>query len=350
MSNFNNVTRLGQANNTGSNEALFYERFSGRVDALFREQSKFIDRVATKEAVRGNDTISFDIHGILTGQYHAIAGEEIDPGQLALNKRSIGIDRPFWSGFTVDDGDRYVKAWQPDAEGVMETVSALTINYDKVVAQVITKAARSAGFVTGQDGGTSGGRTAGAGGNDAWNTAQIAGTLDNGLTTGASNASEWFTAIERAALVMDNKFIPEDSRYLAISPTTYHLLYPSTQGLQVMNRDYGGNGSLQRSDLRMIANFMLVKSTHLPSTDITSAPTGVHSANQTARTGDYTPTLGVAWHPQAIGCAISALPFTERSRQHRNFVDLFTTSYVMGHNVLRPECAVEITDKNLNAA
>jgi hypothetical protein len=132
---------------------------------------------------------------------------------------------------------------------------------------------------------------------------------------------------------MDEKNVPEDDRYAFLRPAQFAKII---KGLTAIDRDYvTANGSVATGKVYELAGFTLVKSNQIPSTNIASGPT--------AYQGDFSNTVGVCLHTDAVGTVklMDLQVELEYSAWHQGW--LIVSKYSMGHGILRPECSVELS-------
>ena len=65
-----------------------------------------------------------------------------------------------------------------------------------------------------------------------------------------------------AAQTLDEKEVPESDRFIVVKPAQFYML---TKVKDLINRDFGGSGSIKDVQLGSIANMPIKKSMNLPS-------------------------------------------------------------------------------------
>lgn len=185
---------------------------------------------------------------------------------------------------------------------------ALAYQWDKNVLQVGVLAARAAATVTGGNGGSA---------------------LTNAAygTDGATLASGIFNA----AQVLDEKDNPENDRYAFVKPAQYYLMAQTTN---VLNRDWGGSGVYADGKVLKVAGIHIVKTNHLPTTNITTGPV--------AYQGNFATTVGLVMTKAAVGTVKLLDLALESEYDTRRQGTLLVAKYAIGHGILRPEAAVEL--------
>lgn len=189
---------------------------------------------------------------------------------------------------------------------------ALAQTFDTQVAQVGVLAARASATVSGGNGGSV--VTA---------------------ATARTDADVLVAAIFDAVQAMDEKDVPANDRYVFVKPEQYYLLVNSSS--KAINRDYGndGNGSIAAGTIFRIAGAEIVMTNNLPSTDVTTGPT--------AYRGDFTDTAALVMQKGATGTVKLLDLAVEAAYQIREQGWFLVGKYAIGHGILRPECAVEIS-------
>ena len=143
-----------------------------------------------------------------------------------------------------------------------------------------------------------------------------------------------------AAQTLDEKDVPEEDRHVIVKPAQYYMLVQDTT---LLNKDWGGTGSLATANLPMIANMQIHKSNNLPNgTNITTKVDGENNSY----IGDFTDSVALVMNRQAVGTVKLFDLATEMSGKDFHIMyqgDLIVAKYAMGHGILRPDCAVEIS-------
>jgi hypothetical protein len=198
---------------------------------------------------------------------------------------------------------------------------ALSKKFDQTVARVVIKAARASANLTGGKGD------------------QFVDVTGSGSTTitGAKLAE----AIYAAAQKLDEADVPSEERYAVLSPANYYLLVQEVAKYTNAN----AVGSYVDGSVVRVAGVQIVKSNNLPSTNISTS-----EGNNGGYTGDFTGTVGVVFHKNAVG-TVKLLDLAVESEYKIELQGTFMVAkYAMGHGILRPECAVELTNTDTQQA
>lgn len=305
------VLSIGQVNGGGATDAMFLKVFSGEVMAAFETASVTRDKHFVRTIASGKSA-AFPATWKVTAGYHT-PGTEIVGQTSNVAERVITIDDLLLASVFIPNVDEAKNHF--DYRGIYsnECGVALGTNWDKNILQVMVLAARASATVTGAYGGTS---------------------LTSLTTLYKTSASDLVAGITAAAQAMDEKDIPASSpRFTYVKPAQYYLL-AATPNTLLVNGDYTkDNGDLSRTQIRRVANTQLVMTNNLPTTNIASGPT--------AYQGDFTKTAFVTTTADAVGTLKMLDLQSEMAYDIRRQGTLMVAKYLMGHGILRPECAVE---------
>ncbi len=253
--------------------------------------------------------------GTGSSEYHT-PGTMITGEQIAHAQKLINIDGLLIAPRFLAKIDEAMNHYDVRAMYTQDAGKALGEQFDRNVAQVIALAARASATITGGPVG------------DQINNVDVA-------EDDSTDANSLYQAAFSAQTILDNNNIPEDGRFLAVKPTAYNTL---VKGLTAVNELYvdGSNGSIAKGKVYELAGFQLVKSNQVPSTNVVTGPT--------AYQGDFSHTVGLAWHPSAVGTVklLDLAMDMEYSAFHQGW--LVVAKYAYGHGILRPEAAVELLD------
>lgn len=300
------VSRLGAINEGVDKTELFLKVFAGEVLTTF-EEVNVAEALHMTRAISSGKSAQFPVTGIATAAYHT-PGTEITGGSIKHAEKVITIDDLLLSSVFIANIDEAMNHYDVRSIYSMEVGRALAKQYDKNVLQVMALAARASATITGGNGGSQ---------------------LTNASygTDGAILAAGLFEANQK----LDEKDAPDNDRYALVKPAQYYLLVKTTD---VLNRDWGGSGSYAEGQVLKIAGLHIVKTNHLPSSNIATGP----SAYQ----GNFTNTKGIVIQKGAVGTVKLLDLATESEYDIRRQGTLIVSKYAVGHGILRPECAVEL--------
>lgn len=311
-------SRLGFVNGTGEDDAMFLKLFGGEVLTAFEEVNVMMGRHYVRTISSGKSA-QFPVTWKVNARYHA-PGEFIGGQTTKQAERVITIDDLLISDVfipTIDDAKNHY-----DVRSIFtnECGYSLSNTMDTNVLIMSVLAARAAAAITEGNGGST-----------------INGGAD--MTTNANSAL--LNALFTAAQTLDEKDIPEQGRYCVLKPAQYYKLVLDDKAI---NRDFtSGNGDVRTGKVFDIAGIEIVKSNHLP-TGVIAADTAAPGPRPLAKySGDFTDTVGVVQTNQAVGTVKLLDLATEGEYQINRQGTLLVAKYAMGHGILRPECAVELS-------
>ena len=203
-----------------------------------------------------------------------------------------------------------------------ELGKALAKTYDQNVAKVIANASRASTTLTGGSGG-------------------LVSTLASGNTASANvTGDEIAAAIYDIAQTFDERDIPPTDRFCVLPPAEYYKL--AETATRTVDTDFNpqGNGSFASGKIQQIAGIPVMMSNSVPQTN-RSAVTGENNTYS----GDDSKTIGLVFHKSAVGTVKLMDMKTEISGSDYNLMyqgTLMIAKYLLGHGVLRPECAATI--------
>jgi len=315
------ATRLGLVNNAGGgnfagDNAMFLKVWAGEVLTAFRKSTVF-EALHKVRTISSGKTAQFPIIGLNSASYHT-PGNQIIGNQQKVAEATVNIDDKLISSVFLPDIDEAKNHYDVRSQFSAEMGNALAYTYDKNVAAVIAKAARTAtNFNTDLPGGT---------------RIKIVATSKAAIT-GAQLATALFAAAQK----MDENNLPEGDRYCCLAPAEYYKLVQETT---VINRDWGGQGAYADGTVLKVAGIDIIKSNHLPTTNRSAA-----SGENNAYDADYTKSVALVWNPMCAGTVklMDLKMETTGGDVHALWQGTFmVASMALGTGILRPDCAIEI--------
>lgn len=305
-------SRLGQFNGTGDTDAGFLKVFSGEVLTAFRTKVVAMSRQMLRNISSGKSA-SFPATWKGTAGYHT-PGTQLLGTSIKSNERLIIIDDLLVADRSIAQIDEAKLHYEIRSEYSNDMGDALAQAFDRNSLQVMALAARAAATVSGGNGGT-----------------VVAGLPDLDSIIYSDVEEAVFDAVQ----ALDEKDIPDDNRYTFVNPQLYWALVAGSTKL--VNRDYNANpqGGYSAGVIKQIAGTELVKSNNLPRTNVTTGPT--------AYRGDFRNTIGLVTHRSAMGTVKLIDLQTEMDYLIDYQTTLMVAKYAVGHGILRPESAVELS-------
>jgi hypothetical protein len=343
-------SRAGQVNSGGAVDALFLKKFAGEILTTFEENNVF-KGLHTIRTIDSGKSAQFPVTGIASAAYYTPGQNIADSGNSYLsdikkNEVVITIDDVLLASTFLSSIDDVKNHYDIRSVYASELGKALATRFDTAIAKVFIAAARSAATITGgKDGGV-----LDVSANAMGNVSDGSDDGDNTDPTGAELVAALFTA----AQALDENDVPADGRFCVLRPQEYYKLITGGSGSLVIstsasNKDVGGSGSLASGSIAQVAGINIFKSTHIPSTDLSSTATGdgaasndVFGGSGAGYNGNFTNSIGIVAHPSAVGTVKLLDLATESEYQMERQGTLFVAKYAMGHGVLRPECAIEL--------
>ena len=308
------VSRLGQVNGSGDTDALFLKVFAGEVLTSFEKTNVMMGKHQVRTISNGKSA-QFPVMGRGSAYYHS-AGEQILGGSIKHAERIITIDDLLIAPTFIANIDEAKNHYDVRSTYTREMGNKLANTMDKHILQTGVLASRASKTIDDAD--------------------QFGGTqitdVDN--TSGDALAEAMF----EAARVLDEKDVPEDERYLFVRPAEFYAMARSTK---ILNRDWGGEGSYAGGNVIRVAGITIVKTNNLPSTTVASGSLEAGTGDKYA--GDYSDTVGLIMHPSAIGTVKLLDLGLESEYQISRQGTLMVAKYAVGHGILRPEAAIELS-------
>ena len=330
------VSRLGQVNASGDARALFLRLYAGEVLSAFEERNIFmpLHRVRT---IQNGKSAQFPLTGVSVAKYHT-PGQLIEADKIKHAERVVTVDDLLISSTFISNIDEAMNHYDVRSIYTREMGYALANASDKNVARIIAKAAS----IT--DATAAAAQFGASFGDEVYTTNVTIGTLTADALDGAKIAKAIYDALEE----FDKKDITQE-KIVVLPPQQYYALFgadANVNTLAYMNRDVGGSGSIATGAAPMIGGARVVMSNHIPTTDeSTTGATPDPLTNVGAYKADYSAVRGLVFTQDAAATVKLLDLGVESEYQIERQGNLMVAKYAMGHNILRPACAI-----TLNAA
>jgi hypothetical protein len=308
-------------NTFAAQNELFLKVFAGEVLQTFETTTVMKDKHMIRTITSGKSA-QFPVTGTATAAYH-VPGQDLASDGTYINaikhaERLISVDSLLTSSTFIDKLDEMKNHYDVRSIYSTELGRALANQFDKNLIGLAILAARvSTPVFTGAP-------------------------IGSVLSAAGYNGAGIVDALYLAAAAMDTKNVPSEDRYAVVTPNTYWSIVNSTDGLALIDRDFGGegNGSYYDGKLLKVAGFALVKSNNA------AAVLGQNVAGVTGQnnvySGNFSTTTCIAFQKGAIGTVKLMDLAMETDYDIRLQGNLMVAKYAMGSGILRPECAVEI--------
>ena len=253
----------------------------------------------------------------MSARYHERGTPILGSNNPPISEQIINVDDLLIADVAIDAIDELMLHFDVRTEYSFQMGEALALAYDDRVARIATLAARHAAMNKDQQGGSVISHT-------------------KAETDGQILADMIFLA----AQTLDEKDVDESDRHIIVKPAQYYML---TKVKDLIDRDYGGSGSIKDSKLESISGMKLHRSMRLPNgKNITERLRGEHNDYF----GDFTNTVGLIMNKQAVGTVQLREQKLQKTGADFNIIyqaDMMVASYLVGHGILRPECAIELS-------
>jgi hypothetical protein len=332
------VSRLGQFNASGDARALFLKLYAGEVLTAFEERNVFMPLHRTR-TIQNGKSAQFPLTGTASAKYHT-PGELIQADAVKHGERTVTVDDLLISSQFISNVDEAMNHYDVRSIYSKEAGFALSNTADKNIARILAKAASitdataaAAQFGTSFD-------------EEVYTSNVTIGALTADATDGSKIAKAIYDALEE----FDKKDITGE-KVCVLPPAQYYALFGADQAvnnLAYMNRDVGGSGSIASGTVPTIGGVKIMMSNHIPQTDesTTSAtPEPLTSTRSSAYKGDFSAVRGLIFTQDAAATVKLLDLGVESEYQIDRQGTIMVAKYAMGHNVLRPACAI-----SLNAA
>lgn len=307
-------SRIGLVNASGTNvKELFLKVFAGEVLTAFNE-TNIMQGLTMNRTITSGKSAQFPVMWKAAADYHTAGSELIGANAIKHQEKVINIDEMLISDAFIHELDEAMNHYDVRSEYSKQLGEALALRYDKNVLQTIILAARASSNFSSPDG--FGGTTITDAGND---------------TSGATLASSLFTA----AQTLDEKDVPETERYCVLRPKNYYLLASTTD---VINKDWDGAGSYSKGKVMEVAGITIFKSNNVPQSVING-----NTGENNTYSGTFSDVVGAVFHPSCVGTVKLRDLKMEMEYDIRRQGTLMLGKYAMGHGILRPESAIEIS-------
>ena len=302
------VSRLGQVNTAGADDALFLKQFGGEILTEFEEATAFKTRHFVRQ-IKNGKSAQFPLIGTVTSSMHT-PGNFIDGQQVPHNEMVISVDGLLVAPVFLAKIDELMNHYDVRGPYATEMGRELAQQYDKNVARTAIKAARATNVLTGRPGGS----------------VVSSATM---LTDGAELGKAFFAS----AQIFDEKKVGTSDRNGFFRPAQYYLI---AQQKDLINKDYNGAGSIASGRIETVAGIDLVKTNNVPSTNVTTGLTKYQ--------GNYAKTAGIIMNRFAVGTVQLMDIAMESEWEIRRQGTFLVAKMAVGSGILRPECAIEIAN------
>ena len=306
------LSRLGQINTAGADDALFLTQFGGEILTEFERTNVFKSRSFVRQISHGKSA-QFPMIGSVGSAYHT-PGEWIDGGAINHAQMILTVDGLLYSKLFIAQLDELENHYDVRGPYAAELGRELAKQFDMNVARMGILAARTTvNPLTGRAGGE---------------------TISNAAMDTSSTAIS--AALFSAAQKFDEKNVPEADRNAFFKPAHYYLCAADTN---LINKDWGGRGEIAKGSFESLAGLTIVKTNHLPTANDTA-----NAALKPAYQADYRGVVGLVMNKMAVGTVQLMDISLESAWEIRTQGHFMIAKMAVGHGKLRVECAIELKD------
>lgn len=348
------ASKLGAINSGADRRALFLKVFSGEVLTTYLGATQMLDKHMVRTITSGKSA-QFPVIGNASAKYHTPGTNIADSGNSLLSdvkhqEKVIAIDGLCLSAVFISNIEEMMNHYDVRAEYSRQMGYALASHFDKSVTNTVVAAARtSSPNITSLTG--SGGATLGGG--------------QKFLGSATPTQANLIDAIFQCAATLDKKDVPAEDRYVMLRPTEYYgLISAAGSSSWLASSDWNNPADARKGVVYEIAGMKVIKSTFLPSTDLSASGSSLQSdaaissdndvfgANGVGYGGNFSTTYGLVFHKGAAGTVKLQDLAVESEYQIERQGTLMIAKQAIGHGILRPECAIELrnasgTDVNM---
>lgn len=332
-------SRLGQVNAAGDDRDLFLKLFAGEVLTAFEHTNIGMPLHRVRTISKGKSA-SFPLTGYASAEYHT-PGEMIDPNKVKHGERVVTVDDLLISPVFIASIDEAMNHYDVRGIYAKETGSALARQADRNVFRTVAKAAAiTNSTLAAAEFGT-------AFQDEVYTTNQTIGTVAGDATDPVKIVAAIYKAVEE----FSKKNVPFDNAVIVLPPEQYYALLNVSDITKAswLNKDVGGAGSVAGRQIPMVAGLPVYMSNHLPQTDqSTTLSDGDQAPITSSRTGKYKANFakikGLVFTPDAAATVKLMDLGIESEYQIERQGTLIVAKYAMGHNILRPACAISLLE------
>jgi hypothetical protein len=310
-----NPNRHLQVNNAGDDRALAVVVALNEVFTAFYSKAVTLDRHFVRTIDHGKSA-SFPMFGRGPEADYHVPGTDILGDLQPVAEQIISVDDFLVTSRFVAEIDEILGNFQVRGPYTEAMGHELARKFDVNVLRTGIKAARSTNPVAGEPGGS-------------------VVTAANSKTNGVALAE----SLVEAARILDEKEIPEDGRTAFIRPLQYQALLRDAKDFIDTDLNPEGNGSKASGNIYQINGIRLVKTTRVPSTNTTGA-----AKTKVKYQGDFTRTTALVMNSMAVGTVKMKDITFDTEEQKSRLGWLMLAKMLVGHGVLRPDCAIEVQD------
>lgn len=307
---------LGTTDGTWEKEnANFLKIFTGEIITAYTA-AVIMDALHMQRTITHGKSASFPTTGTATARYHTPGTPILGSNKIKHGEKVINIDDLLIADVMIYNLDEAKNHYDVRSEYSKKLGVALATAKDKRCLQTAILAARSAANIPGETPGGS--------------------VVTNALF--ATDGEKLGDALFDCAQLLDEKNVAKEDRACVVRPAQYYLM---ARTVKLLDNRWGGSGTYADADIVKVAHIPLKMSNNLPNSLVTALPGENNKYN-----GDFSKTVAAVFHKDAIGTVKLkdlAVQKTGGDFEVMYQATLLVAKYAMGHGILRPECAIELS-------
>jgi len=334
------ISLTGQINGTGgsyaNDNAMFLKVFSGEVLQAF-ETATVMKPLHMVRTISNGKSAQFPLTGIAAANYHTPGEDLLTDGsyvsQIKHAEKIISIDDLLTATTFIDKLDEAKNHYDVRSIYSSELGRALAREMDKHLIGVALNTA--ANFTTA----TPAARTNAVTGLPGSTVLTDADFNSAGPDIPAGGVGAFIDKMFDMAAQFDEKNVPSEERYVVLTPQSYYTIVNSTEGKDLINRDYNpdASNSYVNAQIASVAGFRMIRSNI--AAQVYGATVSNDGKGDNNYGGNFTRAKAVAFQKQAFGTVKLLDLAMESEYEIRLQGHLMVAKYAMGHGSLRHECA-----------
>ena len=360
---FQEVTHSGQNNGSGDTRALYMKLFAGEVLTMFRSECLSLPTTRV-QTLKGGSAYKFPMHGFSKSAKYHKPGELVQAGGMNHVERTVTVDDVAAAVVFVSEHDMDLNHYDTRSHYSRELAYELASMIDKNVFRIIAKAAFITNFAEAEAHFGVGNVLA-----DETFTDNITLRDTDGAGRMMTRGQQLVDAIYRSRTEFKKKNVP-GIPVCMLPPAEYEHLTNAAGSLDNMawadanfngtdvGKDNAGPTGTGETGLR-IAGIKIIETNNLPTQDESAGLIGQPeplsvaeggSGRTAAYRGNYTGLIGLIYTKDCAATVKVRDVELKRAPADLRLGEHIIAKMFVGHNVLRPACAIALMEPPALAA
>ena len=306
-----NYGLLGKQIGNADDQALFEVKYAGEILRAFQAKVVVDGHHKVKNLTNAKG-FKFPLTGTKVAHYWDPAGDALTGTRMDTDMIEILVDQKLLSDTFIDDYEAMKDSYDLRSEYVAQDSDALAQAYDKTVLQVMINAARAAGSaVEGHSGGS---------------------TIVN--ATFDTDMDVLLGEFGNVRATFSDKRVTDTKFACFLKPLQYWTAIDSQKVID-QNLNITSNGGIDTGRVKMVSGIPLIEAQNFPTATVTGSQKAVYD-------GVFENTAAVIVTPSAVGTVRLKQLGVESQYIIQNQGTMSVASMGVGHDVLRPACAIEL--------